>query len=65
MKRKPIDKQTIKNWKALMYDTTYPAISESTGLSVLTIGNAIRTGKATQMVIEKLTKYFNEFQLSA
>jgi hypothetical protein len=62
-KRKQIDKQILKNWKIKMYDTTYPAISMKTDLSLPTIGMAIKYGKASQTTIEKLTKYFNEMEI--
>lgn len=48
-----------------MYDTTYETVAESTGLSLNTVGNTIRDSKATQDVIAKLTKYFNEMEVEA
>ena len=61
MKRKNVDKQALKLWKRLMFDTTQEAISEQTGLSRPTISEALK-GKATHKTIVKLDKYFKEFQ---
>lgn len=41
-----------------MYDTTYEEVAKATGLHPLTIGNAIRTGRATQTTIDKLKNHF-------
>jgi hypothetical protein len=61
MKRKPVDKQHLKLWKRLMFDTTQEAIREKTGLSRPTIADALN-GKATHKTIVKLDNYFKEFK---
>lgn len=58
MKRKPIDKQLLKNWRHKMYDFTYEEIAAWTGLSKNTIGNTIRTGKGTQYTIDRISAFF-------
>lgn len=64
-KCKPIDSKVLKSWKLMLYDTTYGEISAKTGLTILTIGNAFRTGAATSNTITKLSEYFNEFGKTA
>ena len=65
MKKKPIDRQTLKNWKSIMFDTTYDAIQAETGLSRPTLVSALKDGRATQNTITLLTKYFNNFTIPA
>lgn len=64
-KKKPIDKQLLKNWRLKLYDTTYLAIAEQTQLHENTVAHAFRDKKATQVVISKLTTYFNEMEVPA
>lgn len=60
MKRKPIDRQTLKNWRLAMFDLTQDQVQASTGLSKPTIRTAIKHGVATQDTINRLTVFFNQ-----
>lgn len=65
MKRKPIDRQTLKKWELLRCDCTLDDIKDGTDLGISTISNAFTSRKATQSTIDKLTLFFNNFQIPA
>lgn len=58
MKSKKIENQLLKNFRDKMFDTTYEEVAKATGLHPLTIGNAMRTGLATQKTLEALKNHF-------
>ena len=62
---KSIDSKTLIKLRAMSFHVSYQEISEATGLSVHTIGNAIRTGIATKATTEKLTSFLNEYKIPA
>ncbi len=65
VRSKTIDTKSLNKLRAVSFHVKYSEISEFTGLSVHTIGNAIRTGIATNETIEKLTKFLNEYKIPA
>lgn len=65
VRSKTIDNKVLNKLRAMSFHVKYSEISEWTGLSVHTVGNAIRTGIATHETTEKLTKFLNEYKIPA
>lgn len=65
VRSKSIDSRTLSKLRAICFNVKYEVISEHTGLSVHTIGDAIRTGIGTPNTIEKLTNFLQEYKVPA
>lgn len=59
IKSKPIESKTLRKMRDINLTKTYKQIAEEIESSEMTVGNALRSGKATVSVIEKFEKYLN------
>lgn len=65
IRSKTIETKRLTDWRAKMYYITYEDVSKEIGISAHTIGNAIRTGIATEETINKMSSFFSTFKLPA
>lgn len=57
IKSKPIGIKTLRKMREINLIKTYKQIAEDIGSSEMTVGNALRTGRATVSVITKFESY--------